>query len=300
MSAWRRWQNLAIAAWFVFNGVFFVGFLLRDARGLFGADTRVYDAATNAWLSGSDPWRVAVDGVAFAAPPPTLLLMLPTLPLGDVGAALVWSIGSLLLAVWTVRRLRLPWYWLAFAPLWEAVWTGNPDVLVIAALVAGVGPVAVVAKVYAAVPLLLLGRWRELAVTALVLAATALILPWGTFVDDLGVVRANLASQSAGGISASAYPVLIAPTILALISLGRRRAAWLAVPALWPDAQAHYALIGLPAAGPVLGLFWAAVFLPAVFPIGVIAAAIAALAERRRAPQTSPRATASRAAPLTG
>ena len=58
---------------------------------------------------------------------------------------------------------------------------GNPNPLVLAALLAGLGPLAIFAKAFAAIPLVLLGRWREMAWAAGLVVVTAPILPWGQF-----------------------------------------------------------------------------------------------------------------------
>ena len=42
--------------------------------------------------------------------------------------------------------------------------------------------------------------------------------------------------------------------LIALILLGRKRAAWLAVPVLWPATQLHYRVLALPAMTPSLAL----------------------------------------------
>ena len=135
-------------------------------------------AATRAWLSGGDPWQVQLAGNYFAAPPPTLLPLVPfaLLPpeLGYLALALVVAIG----AVASVWILRLPWWWLLFPPLVQSVISGNVQSLLVPLILVGAGPVAALLKVYAAVPLVILGRWRALIVLAGVLLITAPILPW--------------------------------------------------------------------------------------------------------------------------
>ena len=42
-----------------------------------GIDASLYTAASAAWLNGTDPWSVALVGVYYAAPPPTLLAFVP-------------------------------------------------------------------------------------------------------------------------------------------------------------------------------------------------------------------------------
>ena len=48
----------------------------------------------------------------------------------------------------------------------------------------------------------------------------------------------------------------MAIAIVALLSLGLRRAGWLAVPLLWPSTQFHYAAISVPGLTPYLAACW--------------------------------------------
>ena len=156
-------------------------------------------------------------------------------------------------------------------PLVEAVTVGNPDVIVLALLLAGAGALAGLAKVYAAVPLLLGGQWRQLAGLGAIVLVSMAVLPWGEFLasDPMD----TLARQS-GGRSAFEIPLLIPFVILALWRLGRERARWLLVPGLWPMTQLHYALVGLP--GTTLAMaFCMALPLPGSEAVGIISGAIA-------------------------
>src|SRR5439155_190270 len=69
---------------------------------------------------------------------------------------LVWVGGSLALAIWTLRRIGLPGYWLAFPPLFQAIQLGHPEVLVLWLLVSGgvASGLAAVIKPYAGFALL--------------------------------------------------------------------------------------------------------------------------------------------------
>lgn len=210
----------------------------------FGDDGSIYRTAAAAWLAGGNPWTALSDtGAYFAGPPPTLLLALPFVPLGDLATRVIWIAVALGSAIWAVRALKLPAWWLAFPPLWISVMAGNPNALVLAALVARAGPLAVVAKIYAGIPLVLLRRWRELAATAIVLAVTFPLLPWWQFVESWPEISRTFAAQSA---SLSAWgTLLIVPAAIGILLLGRQ-GAWLAVPALWPATQIHYAALALP------------------------------------------------------
>ena len=216
-----------------------------DTRYIF-FDARLYVAATRAWLEGSNPWEVQLAGNYFAAPPPTLLPLVPfaLLPpeLGYLALALVVAVG----AVASVWILRLPWWWLLFPPLVQSVISGNVQSLLVPLILVGAGPVAALLKVYAAVPLVILGRWRALIVLAGVLLVTAPILPWQAFLANLDEIGARLASQNENGLP-NVLLVVIAPAVLlALWVVGRERAAWLAVPAIWPAQQFYYGTLVMP------------------------------------------------------
>src|SRR6185503_13490226 len=110
---------------------------------------------------------------------------------------------------------------------------------------------AVVGRIYSIVPLVLLRKWRSLLLAGVAIVLTAPFLAWGTYIRDLPTINATLAAQSGGGNSALAVPILIPFAVVGLVLLGRRKAAWLAVPALWPNAQEYYAVIALPVAAEV-------------------------------------------------
>ena len=210
-----------------------------------GEDARIYQTATNAWLTGGDPWGAGADGALFAGPPLTLLTLWPIAWLPPAAMAAVMIGLDLAAAVWLVRRLKLPPWWILFPPLVEGIALGNPDVLVIALLVGSGSVIAALFKVYAVLPMAILGRWRGLVGVALVTAATLPILPWDHFFSH--DVLHTLSTQSGGGRSATVAPWLIPIVIAAFFLVGRQRAAWFAVPALWPSSQYHYAVLSVPA-----------------------------------------------------
>jgi hypothetical protein len=207
-------------------------------------DAAVYREAAVSLLAGADPWAAQVGGLYFAGPPPTLLLYLPTavVPL-PVAVAAVTTV-LIVAAIWSVRRLQLPLWWVLFPPIFESVIVGNPDVLVLALLLVR-GPLAglaVVTKVYAIVPLLLQRRWRAL---ILGVAVSVLTLPlWPAFFLSLPSIAATLDIQSRGFSAWGSW--FVVPTVIALWVLRRRGADWLVVPALWPNTQVHYAAMSLP------------------------------------------------------
>ncbi len=234
-----------LQTWFVIETFLALVQASMDTRYIF-FDARLYDAATRAWLSGGDPWQVQIAGNYFAAPPPTLLPLVPfaLLPpeLGYLALALVVAVG----AVASVWILHLPWWWLLFPPLVQSVISGNVQSLLVPLILVGAGPVAALLKVYAAVPMIILGRWRALIVLAGVLLVTAPILPWPAFLANLDEIGARLSSQNENGLP-NLVLIAIAPAVLlALWVVGRERAAWLAVPAIWPAQQFYYGTLVMP------------------------------------------------------
>jgi hypothetical protein len=238
-----RVGDLLLAVWFAI--VTLERLISRWQQGYLAIDFRIYRAAAAAVLSGSDPWRVRVDGLTFAGPPPTLLAYLPFAMVPDVVGEIVMLGIAVAAAIVTVRRLRIPAFWVLFPPLAESVIVLNPDVLVVALLLSGsaLAGAAVGLKVYAAIPLVAQRRWRPLAAGAVWCLLT---LPlWPVFIGDLGLIGHTFAEQAVG-LSAWGGPLLL-PTIIALVVLRDRGAEWLAVPAVWPYTQNHYAAIALPA-----------------------------------------------------
>jgi hypothetical protein len=225
-------------------------------------------------LAGSDPWNAIVDGVRFGAPPPSLLPYAPFAWLPPDLFGVLMIIADVFAIVWLVRRLRLPWYFVLFPPFVEGAIVGSVEPLMVVCLVAG-GPVtealAACMKVYAAVPLVLRARGRSLVIFAMVLLATALILPWGRFIADWPTVSSILVSQTRLG--ASDVLVMVPFAIVALVVLGRDWAAWLAVPTLWPRTQLHYAVMALPAMTPLIA-FAASMPISGAMQLGVIVTAL--------------------------
>lgn len=225
---------------------------------LLGLDASLYSAAAATWINGGNPWMISQHGVFYAAPPPSLLPYLPFawMPAGLV--SLIWVVGSFALGFLAIRTLRLPWWWMAFPPLVDGILVGNANVAVLALLVAPasrLGPLAAFLKIYALVPMIGERRWRDLAVTAALLAATAIILPWSSWFAQLDFIGANL-ERTSSTTSVFGHPILMAIAAIALLSLGLRRAGWLAVPLLWPHTQLHYAAISVPGLTRYLALAW--------------------------------------------
>jgi hypothetical protein len=254
---------------------------LLDPR-YFGAHAVVYTDAARAWLSGGDPWRVGPPNVIFAGPPPMLVPFVPFVWLPVDLIRLIWVLGTAVLAIWTLRRLRLPAYWLAFPPIFLAIELGHPEVLILWLVVFGgtAGGLAPLIKPYAGLALLAERRWRAIAFGLLVFLATFPILPWPLFVADLSQIGATIVRQNVGD-SAFGQPLLVAIAVIALGSLGLRRALWLTAPVLWPYQQPIYKVVSVPMMSPLIAAFWA-IPVPGATLTGVVLEAILLQLARRR------------------
>ena len=222
-----------------------IAYSARDTTLLY-FDARLYLMATQTWLAGGDPWSVHLAGNYFAAPPPSLLSLVPlaALPI-DLGVAIIAAL-CYLSALATVRLLGLPWWWLLFPPLVQCLLSANVHALLVPLILIGGGWLAALLKIYAAVPVVILGRWRSLLIAVLVLIVTAPILPWGAYIAQFGEITAQLALQTKHDIPLAAL-VAVAPFVgVGLLLIGRERAAWLAPLALWPSQQYYYGTLVMP------------------------------------------------------
>lgn len=277
LGRWRiEW--LLVPTFALVSGRHFASMLAGP--GSLGYDARLYAMASRAMIEGDNPWRVQLAGGYFAGPPTSLLPLVPFAYVPLAVTAGIWVIGSLVVAALVLRKIGLPAWWLMFPPLFQACTMGSVDVLMLGLLVHGSGFAAVV-KPYAALPLLAEGRWRALAGAGAVCIASLVILPWGTFVGELDWIRSRLAFQSLGGIGPTSLPLIVVG-VLALLTLGRRRALWLATPVLMPNAQLHYMAMTIPALPAIVALAWA-IPVPGSIVAGVVLGAVAGLwAERNR------------------
>jgi hypothetical protein len=247
----RRIVSICLATWFAVISAMRLAVLVRHGEP--GFDGRLYIEASRVWLAGGDPWDVRLNGTAYAAPPPSLLPTAPLVAL-PVQIAIGLIVGAGLIGTWwALRRLGLPVWWLLFPPFVDGLWNANTQVLILPLIVAGSagGAAATIFKAYAAVPLVLLGRVRAVALAAAAVAVTVPVLPWSIYVRRFGEISRTLEAQSQGGMSATTSWVLIAIAVLALVLVGRRRAAWLAVPGMWPSTQWYYASLGIPGLTPI-------------------------------------------------
>lgn len=248
-----------VATWFI---VISAMWLVTVVSGGPGFDGRLYRSATAAWLAGQDPWSVVQGGVWFGAPPPSLLPMIPFTFLPEPAAVGLMLVLGVAASAWAIRRLGLPWWWLAFPPLVDGMWNANPHVFVMPLIVAGLAPLATVVKIYAGIVPAIRTEIRVLLLTAAIFVVTAPFLPWSSFLAQRDLIQLRLDLTAGGGMSAWALPPLVIPfaviggglALLAIASVDRNRAAWLAMPVLWPWTQWYYSSMAIP--GVAGGGFW--------------------------------------------
>jgi len=267
-------EQVGLPAWFVAIDLLWIA-----KPDILGIDARHYQRAADAWLAGGDPWAVTETGIPYAAGPHTLLFFAPTSVLPLTASTWLWLLAGAAAAVWLVRRLELPWWYLLFPPLLHGVWNGNPQTIALALLVQGsvVGAVVAVGlKLYAALPLLT--RWRHLVIAVAVLAVVTLVLPWQLYVERGFGVGSHL--QTAWNGSAWRFPILVLPTLVGLWILRRQGAEWFAVPAVFPATQFYYVAMALPA---IVGrrVVTALLALPMVLMVPLVVLGLAGLELRR-------------------
>src|SRR3954468_19341562 len=125
--------KIGLPAWFVA-----IDLLWITNTSIVGIAADHYQRAANAWLAGGDPWSVTTGGgISYASAPHTLLFYVPTSVLPLATATAFWVILGLVAAVWLVHRLGVPMWWLAFPPLVQSIWNGNPQTIMLALLVLG-------------------------------------------------------------------------------------------------------------------------------------------------------------------
>jgi hypothetical protein len=231
--------------WFAIESILGVAVAAKDTTYLF-FDARLYLEAARVWLAGGNPWEVQLGGNYFAAPPPTLLVFAPftLLPAGPaVGIIALVVVGG---ALATVRMLHLPWWWLLFPPLVQACLSANVQTLIVPLVLIPGGALAIIIKIYAGLPLLILGRWRSLLIAVGAMLVTVPFLPWATYLGEFGLISQRLVDQSKLTLPIGLLVLLSPLVVAALIVVGRERAAWLVVPAIWPSQQFYYGTIAMP------------------------------------------------------
>lgn len=275
----RRWApvarlvgNVLLALWFAWLTYDRLSYFVGHGFPV-GIDATIYYRGVVAWLEGGDPWAASVVANGwtyhYAGTPVTTVLMAPAALLSEGMFTAAWLVLTWLAAIWTLRRLRFPLWWLLFPPIAEALFSANPQLVVLALLVANrplASAVATGLKVYAFVPLLGEGRWRQIAFAVAFNAATFLVAPslWLDYLRRFGEISRQLEYDSIQGASAFYIPILLAVTVVALVILAlrdRRAAGWLAVPAVWPASQFHYSTMALPVMTPFLAVLLAVPYL---------------------------------------
>jgi hypothetical protein len=246
---------VAVPIWFVVISAIRLSSYIQSEPGY---DGMLYRTATVRWMDGLDPWTPPIVGAAFAAPPPTLIAMIPFAIVPEPVARYALLTLGVLASVWMIRRLNLPIWWLAFPPLVDGLYIGNPHIFVAPLLVAGLAPIAGFLKVYAlAVPVLRFDI-RALVITAVLLVITIPLLPWGQFIAEYPQISDALRRQAGGtGLSVWATPLLLPVAVAAAILVGRQRLGWLSIPVFWPYTQWYYASLAIPAMTPLAAVAFA-------------------------------------------
>jgi hypothetical protein len=265
--------QLALGLWFAYwswqtVASYFEQFPLH--MDMIGFDGRIYQHAAQTWLSGGDPWASYVDRHAwgsdgylrlfFAGPPPTVLAFAPLAWLSNDAMTTGWMALTVGSAVYTLRRLDLPLWWILFPPMVQGIFVGNPHIVCLALLLSGsswLQALAAPMKAYAVIPMVTNLQWRPLAILAVVGTISLVVFwpLWNSYRIEFPQIQATIQNETWGGFSAARDPTMFMLTgaslaILALID--RRGAGWLAVPALWPAAEFFYATFALPLKSPWL------------------------------------------------
>lgn len=266
--------QLALAVWFAYWGwqtirPYFEVFPYH--LDLIGFDARIYLHGGQAWLAGGDPWTAFAlqhswsSGAAdvpyyFTGPPPTVLAFAPFAWLPDGAFTAGWMALTIGSALYTFRRLHLPYWWVMFPPMAQAVFVGNPHVVCLALLLSGssvLQALAPAAKAYAVLPMIGERQWRALGIIAVAGALSVIVFwpLWLQYAVDYPQVQAWISNATWGGFSATRdlrLFAIVAAALAALAVIDFRAAGWLAVPALWPAAEYFYATFALPLRSPWL------------------------------------------------
>jgi hypothetical protein len=221
-------------------------FWLIDAR--FGNDALLYREAA-AQLVGGAPWSSFVGGYSYAAPPLQAVPFLPFLGLSPVGFLAIWLSLSAVAGAWIVRTLQLGPAYLLFPPLVFGVALGNPAVVGMACVLAGVPLIGLILRPHLA----LVASRRALIVFAILSGLAIVLRP--DYVAAIGDVARRYAAESRS-INFWATPLMI-PAALALLLLARTdraAAAWLVMPALGPAMGWYGFAMVLPARSTALAV----------------------------------------------
>lgn len=255
--------------------------------GGLGGDALIYYRAAAAWVAGGNPWTASVTAIGggttfhFYGLPPTVVLLAPFTVIPEAWVPALGIAIEATAALYVVRKLQLPMWWLVFPPIVSGVLSGNPSVVLLAALLASspvIQAAAPILKVYGGLPLLGNGRWRAIGLAIAATALTVLLAPglWRQFFDGSTAREAQLMGESAGGFSAFQFGILAtgltAFALVVLAYIDRREAGWLAPIAIWPASQFHWNTLALPLRNPWLAAILACHIqgLPPVAVIGYV------------------------------
>ncbi|MHB8459435.1 MAG: hypothetical protein ACYDAK_06405 [Candidatus Limnocylindrales bacterium] len=253
-----------------------------------GNDAHIYYRGAVAWLNGGDPWQAVYHGLHFAAPPWVLPLLAPFVALREPQAVALWIALDLLAAAYIVRTCGLSWAWLLFPPLVHGILNGNPAIVSLALMLGVAGPLGLLLRPQMGFALLGEARWRTLAVTALLGLVLIAVLPIATFLGDLPTIAARYAVESGGGSSGGTPMALVVGivSVLALATVDRREAGFLATIVVVPINGWYASVAALPLVNPILAVGLA---LPIVgLPTATIAAYVAVRLIIRWAPTARP------------
>jgi hypothetical protein len=262
----------ALLAWFAYWAWRACGDnFLPGHRETIGIDGRLYWRAAHAWVTGADPWQAftttntwppsdTLIRFYFTGPPPTVIAFAPMALIPEESFVWGWMALTIVAAIYTLRRLHLPVWWLLFPPLAQGIVVANPHVVCLALLLAGsnwLGALAAPVKAYAVFPLLGEKRLRALFILAVAVAVSVIVFwpLWSQYRSDYNSVETWLMAAMHGGFSAARDPRLFVATAVAiglLALIDRKAAGWLAVPALWPASQYFYSSFALPVINPIL------------------------------------------------
>jgi len=260
----RLVRHLLLPAWFTLMTAYHLS-APRMTDAAVGLDARIYYRSAAAWVHGADPWAAVVPMGAgryhFGGTPPTVQVFSLFTVIPESAFVVLWLGVTLISASFILRRLRLPGSWLLFPPMAEALISGNPQIAILALLLAGgalLPSVAPLLKVYALVPLIGEGRWKIVLVAGALLVVSAALGfgLWRDYVVRFPAITERLNFEAAGGYSAWGLPLssflVVVASLVVLVLVDRRTAAWLAVPALWPASQIHYSTFALPVITPAI------------------------------------------------
>lgn len=220
-----------------------VPFYLYPSDDRLWLDAHVYYRATEAWLSGANPWLTEWYGVPYSAPPPALLLNLPLMPFGETFAVAFWVTANSISVGVLLRRFRLPLWWALFHPIFEGYLAASPDITLAALVIIGGGSLAALMKPYSIPAMLAANRWRAVLLAAGTGLVSVPLLPWATFLNSRDLIGAAFRDYAVP-VSAFGSVGLMLVTAIALLSLGRVPGLALTTPGLLAQ-QPHYNVFSL-------------------------------------------------------